>query len=195
MFQVDKYWLYRKGACKGARDGFIERFGSHRVYLDELIEVIKKEKDVEYLEWAFWLIVRVMTRLQLQEYALYLLNRISPLLKEIFKKDEDKKQLEMGLKVIRDLKFNTRPFSKFSSKKYNLLGKLDARAHKLNTLNLKVVKQDILNAFFGIIDCFCCELREDKVIEIENAIYWEVNALSRKENGYINNKNKRLGNF
>jgi len=188
MLQVDKYWLDSMGACEEAQSEFEERFGSHRVYLDKLIEVMKKEKDEKYLEWGWWLIFESMTRLQLQEYALYLLNKITPLLKEIFKKDEDKKQLKIGLKVIKDLKFSTRPLS---NRKYCLIEELKDRAYEINTPILINMKRNALRAFRDIMACFEWERKGLKAENVQDAVDYEIRVFGRNEKGRITNKNKR----
>ena len=97
--------LKKLGACSEA----IEAFEDAKIKSINSVVLLKKMyKKEEYLEWANWLVVRVMTRKQYLVYAIYAAKQVLDIFEKRFPDDNrPRKAIEAAEKVLkRDTKKN-----------------------------------------------------------------------------------------
>lgn len=189
MVKINTIWLRKHYACRAAQNIFYDRFGNDDVDLIILINLMKREKQRNmYFDWALWLIHEAMTKVQLNRHALYLLKRILPLIKEVFKDKEDKKLLKDGIRLMRELELKTRPLSR---KDFDSLQELIDLSNNFMFSSLKIRLDNVVTALHSILISFQEGSLWDKKEEVDNASMFAVRALARNERGRITNKSIR----
>lgn len=188
MPKIDYYWLVRHGACGEALKAFKNKFENRNVELIELIELMKRERNQTYLEWALWLLPPVMTKIQLNQYALDILKRILPKAKQLFKTKEDRTLLKWGLEIMEHLKSKTNPLSINNSK---ILSELKETAVNNQNTDYKMRINESGEVLYLLVKTFLEDLIGRKKCQIQDALEMVVLPLSYNERGRITNKKER----
>jgi hypothetical protein len=92
MMKITNDWLDEKDACSGGKEWFKNQDESDGV------KVVKKLMDEQKLDWANWLIVRIMERKQHLQYAVFAAEQVL----EVFeKKYPDDKRPRLAIEAAR----------------------------------------------------------------------------------------------
>lgn len=93
--KIDNAWLKEKGACRDGREWFVEQGITDPV--KGLKNLIKHDK----LDWADWLIVRIMTRSQYLAYAIFAAEQVIDIYEKKYPgNDKPRKAIEAAKAVL-----------------------------------------------------------------------------------------------
>jgi hypothetical protein len=81
---INKKWLKEQGACSEGYDWFSNKYKDDGIAGDLLVEVLIKD---EKLDWANWLIIRIMSEKQCRVYAVYAAEQVAYLWKDKYPKE------------------------------------------------------------------------------------------------------------
>ena len=93
--EITKEWLNEKGACSEGVEWF-----SHSSHSEPLI-VLKNLISEDHLDWANWLIVRVMDRMRYLRYAIYAARQVLDIFEKKYPADNrPRKAIEAAIAVL-----------------------------------------------------------------------------------------------
>ncbi|MFA5158570.1 MAG: putative immunity protein, partial [Patescibacteria group bacterium] len=92
---ITSKWLTEKGACRSGKNWFIAQKETNG------IKVIKTLIDIEKLDWANWLIVRIMKRKQYLAYAIFAAEQVLDIFEKKYPEDKrPRKAIETARKCL-----------------------------------------------------------------------------------------------
>ena len=110
--KITKEWLKEKGACKEGFDWFMASKLKEPKAIDLLDNLIKNKK----LDWANWLIVRVMDKKQYIAYAIYAAEQVIDIYDKKYPDDKrPRKAIEAAKEVLKNDSAENRAASYFAS--------------------------------------------------------------------------------